>query len=605
MTIAPLPPRDLVPTRERLRGVVQSVGRRPDDIARRPAESALVFGLFTLAYTVIGYWLVVDMHVVGFETLDRFNRAVMISHNEPPKLSSIGFDYPPLAVILIAPLGIITALSSSLVVVPLASSVFAGVTMTFLNTMMRRAQVIGPMRVAILVGIGANPLVVMYAATGTRSFMTMAFVIAAIGALFAWYVTADIRFVMISGLAFSIAALTGYGSLIWFAVSLVMVIAILARLGADGTEIEGTSVGFASPTAYAIALWSAFNFLLLGNPIKWLTDSSDSASSGGLGDYSVGEIVGGTLDLLVHGAPLALGVLPALFIVGLAGRNTFALWLGVMLLVAVMTPAAAVLLRLTDSPMVMSNAVPILLLSVVGALWLVRSSVEQGPAVAVALVLALLASIPWTFTSMESFQRQGIERAFHDAVATGESQEGAITVDGTVVGYDHERDMADFITAHVRDQDAVLTDNAATYAVMLLTGRPDLFFDRVDQSDGPWGEVARDPGGEVQYLLLSTETQRDLLSQLYPAASSGNDPVLSVVHGNDRYTLVSVPASYRYGALLDSADDLDGDGVLDSEELDANSPTTPLGPLGPRAPIGGWRGQTGEAPTTTSFGESS
>jgi len=602
MSIAPLPPREIVPTRERLRGVVQSVGRRPHDITRRPAESALVFGLFTLAYTVIGYWLVVDMHVVGFETLDRFNRAVMISHNEPPKLSSIGFDYPPLAVILIAPLGIVTALSSSLVVVPLASSVFAGATMTFLNTMMRRAQVIGPMRAAILVALGANPLVVMYAATGARSFVTMSFVIAAIGALFAWYVTADIRFVMISGLAFSVAALTGYGSLVWFGVSLVMVMSILARLGADGTEIEGTSVGFASPTAYAIALWSAFNFLLLGNPVTWLTDSSDSASSGGLGAYSVGEIARGTLDLLVHGAPLALVVLPALLIVGLAGRNTFALWLGVMLLLAVVTPGAAVLLRLTDSPMVMSNAVPILLLSVVGALWLARSSVEQGPAVAVALVLGLLASIPWTFTSMETFQRQGIERAFHDAVATGESQEGATTLDGTVVGYDKERDMADFITAHVRDQDAVLTDNAATYAVMLLTGRPDLFFDRVDQSDGPWGEVARDPGGEVQYLLLSTEIQRDLLSQLYPAASSGNDPVLSVVHGNDRYTLVSVPASYRYGALLDSADDLDGDGVLDSEEIDA---TRPAVPVGPSAPIGGWRGQTGEAPTTTSFGESS
>ncbi len=75
MSIAPLPQREIVPTRDRLRGVVQSVGRRPDDIDPSPAESALVFGLFTLAYTVVGYWLVVDMHVVGFETLDRFNRA--------------------------------------------------------------------------------------------------------------------------------------------------------------------------------------------------------------------------------------------------------------------------------------------------------------------------------------------------------------------------------------------------------------------------------------------------------------------------------------------------------------------------------------------------
>ena len=97
----------------------------------------------------------------------------------------------------------------------------------------------------VLATLGLNPLVVMYASIGARSFLWLAFVIAALGALFAWYVTADIRFVMIAGLAFAVAALTGYGSLLFFLLSLVMVAAILARLGADGTEI---AVGYG--TAY-------------------------------------------------------------------------------------------------------------------------------------------------------------------------------------------------------------------------------------------------------------------------------------------------------------------------------------------------------------------
>ena len=50
------------------------------------------------------------MHVVGFETLDRLNRALMVWHNDPSKLSAIGFDYPPLATLLITPLAVVRGL---------------------------------------------------------------------------------------------------------------------------------------------------------------------------------------------------------------------------------------------------------------------------------------------------------------------------------------------------------------------------------------------------------------------------------------------------------------------------------------------------------------
>ncbi|HYF73384.1 MAG TPA: hypothetical protein VD864_11225, partial [Nocardioides sp.] len=103
----------VVHTKDRLSGVVQLVGRRPNDVERRWWESALVFAFFTVAYTWFGYWVVVDLHVVGFETLDRLNRALMVWHNDPAKLSAIGFDYPPLATLLIAPLAIFRGLVTS------------------------------------------------------------------------------------------------------------------------------------------------------------------------------------------------------------------------------------------------------------------------------------------------------------------------------------------------------------------------------------------------------------------------------------------------------------------------------------------------------------
>ncbi|MFB9312859.1 hypothetical protein [Nocardioides plantarum] len=582
----------IVSNRERLSGVVQAVGKRPADIQRRWWESAAIFAVFTVLYSVIGYWLVVEKHVVGFETLDRWTRALMIWRNEPPKLSSVGFDYAPLSVLLLAPFAFVPVLTKSLIIIPVVSAVFAGSTMVVLNTMLRRAQVLLPVRLMVLAALGLNPLVVMYASIGARSFLWLAFVVAALGALFAWYVTADIRFVMIAGLAFAVASLTGYGSLVFFLISLVMVAAILARLGADGTEIEGTTVGFASPTVYVIALWSLFNLILLFKPLNWLTASSDTAASGGLADFSLLDILRGTLDLVLYGAPLAIVVLPALLVAGVARRNGFALWLGLMLLVSIVAPGLAVLVRVTDSPMLMNNALPILLVSVIGAIWLARSAVQGATVVAGVLAAALLLSIPWTFAAMDDFQQQGVERAFHDAVLTGDSQEGARTVDGSVVGYDNERAMADYILDHADSPDSILTDNASTYAVILMTGKPSIFFDRVDESDGPWNRAAKDPAGHADYMLLSTSTATDLLSRLYPAAAARDDTLLKEVYGNARYTLVAVPDGYTFGAVAPKGETSSGDGDgAEQGETDAPAPD----PGG----VGGVVGEPGSTGTAT------
>ncbi|WP_157519866.1 hypothetical protein [Nocardioides dokdonensis] len=547
----PSPPTAASPLhRQRLTRVVQAVGRRPADVPRRPWESLLVFVLFTAAYTWFGYWLVVQQHVVGFETLDRLNRALMIWHNDPAKLSALGFDYPPLATLLVSPLTIVPALARSLVIVPLASALFAAFTMVVLNTMLRRAGVVAALRVPVLVALGANPLLALYAAGGARHIIWLCFVVTALGALFAWYVTADVRFVMIAGLAYSVAALAGYSSLLWFLVSAVLVGAVLARMGADGTEVEGTTIGFAAPTVYVIALWTVFNLVLLGNPISWITSASD-ASTALTETFTFVELARRTGELVLFGAPIAIVVLPALLFAGLARANTFALWLGVLLAVAVLSPGFAVVLGLSDSPMAMRNALPVLLLATVGAIWLARSSGSSATLVSALLVVGLLLSVPWTFQAMKTYRYQSLESTFAAALSTGQSQEGARTLDDQVVGVVDEQAMAAFLRDNVERPGSILTDNAQTYAVMLFTGQPDLFFDRVDESDGPWQEAAADPVEHVDYLLLSTGGG-DLLSERYPEAARGEDPVLNAVYRTERYTLVSVPPGFRPAAPADT-----------------------------------------------------
>jgi hypothetical protein len=548
VTTAPVTP-VIVSSKERRSQVVQAVGRRPEDVERRWWESLLVFALFTAAYAWFGYWLVVEKHVVGFETLDRLNRAVMIWHNQPPKLSAIGFDYPPLTTLAVAPLALFRGLASSLTIVPLASAVYGALTMVALNTLMRRASIVAPLRVAVLVALGLNPLVVLYAASGARHFIWISLLVIAVGALCAWFMTADVRFVMISGLAFSLAALAGYSSLLWFALAAMMIGGILARLGADGTEVEGTVVGFAAPTVYVVALWTAFNLLILRDPFNWITQSSDAPGTGNIQQFDVAELATATGELVLYAAPLAIVVLPALIFSGFSRSNPMALWLGVLLLASILSPPVAVLLNLTDDPMLMRNGLPILVLSVIGAIWLARTSDSGNALVAGGLVVALLASIPWTFNAMKTYEYQNLESVFANAVSTRDSQEGATTLDGDgKVGIVSEQAMAAYIRRNIDDENSILTDNAQTYAVMLMTGRPDLFFDRVDKSDGPWQQAAKDPAEHVDYMLLSVDTTDDLLSRLYVEAADGSDALLPVAFRTERYVLVNVPTGYNRGS---------------------------------------------------------
>ena len=545
---------DVASMRQRLSGIVQLVHQRPQDIAKRRWESALVFVATTGAYTWFGYWLVVQMHVVGFEPLDRLNRALMIWHNDPAKLSALGFDYPPLATLLVSPLAIFPSVASTLAVVPVASAVFAGLMMMSLNTLARRCLIAAPLRYAALIAFALNPLVALYASTGARQFVWIAFVVMAMGAVVAWFVTADVRFVMLSGLAYSVAALAGYTSILWFVLTAFMIGAILARLGARGPEVEGTAVGFSAPTVYVIALWTVFNLILLTKPFEWVTAARDAGGSGP-GSFSGVELLQDTWWLVLYAAPIAIVALPALIFVGAARNNPLAMWLGLLLAAAIVAPAGSVILGLSDSPMQMRNALPILVFAVIGGLWLARSADGSNIIVSAVLIVLLVASIPWTFHWMKDYRYQNLEAPFAAAISTRESQEGTTTLTGAPVGIADEQAMADYITDNISEDNSILTDNSQTYAVMLFTGQPRLFFDRVDQSDGPWLATARDPADVVDYMLLSTDASQDLLSQMYPGAANGTDPRLLVVFSTDRYVLVGVPSTFAPATSSDDTND--------------------------------------------------
>jgi hypothetical protein len=87
---------------------------------------------------------------------------------------------------------------------------------------------------------------------------------------------------------------------------------------------------------------------------------------------------------------------------------------------------------------------------------------------------------------------------------------------------------------------SVLTDNSQTYAVITLTGRPNVFIDRSQRGDGPWRRLLSHPFGRVRYMLIAQQAPSDLIRTQYPAAARGADPALTPIFTTPRYTLVRV-----------------------------------------------------------------
>ncbi len=92
---------------------------------------------------------------------------------------------------------------------------------------------------------------------------------------------------------------------------------------------------------------------------------------------------------------------------------------------------------------------------------------------------------------MSTYTYQYEENVFLRALATGEDQEGNSGIGGYPIGIADERQMADYINDELPDDDVILTDDAQSLGVMVLTGHPDRFFDRIDRGDAYWNAVAR------------------------------------------------------------------------------------------------------------------
>jgi hypothetical protein len=516
----------------------------------RSVESLLLLLLFAGGYALLGAQVVTVDHVVVFEGLDRLTRAYMVWHNSPPKLAAVGFTYPPVTSLIFLPLALFKPIATSLLALPLTSAIFAGATIAVLNRTLEMCELSALLRYPLLVLFGLNPEFVFYACNGMPDAAYLFLLAGGLYCLIRWYMYEESLYLIGAGVTFAFCMLARYEFIIWAVAASLLIGATLVRREATRARIEGSVITYMAPVVYGLALWTLFNGVIVGRPFEWLTNGSsttlaiDSDQVAHHGSVGLAEVAHRLLELTLGVAPLALIAIPVLLYVFLRESDVMSLALAGFLALGLAIVGADALINNDLGILLLENGLPLALTAVFAAAWLFRSQVPARVAIWVTTLAILAAGIPLAWSAMQHYPYQNLEQAFVRAVKTGKSQEGASSIGGFTVGIEPERQMAAYIDRVVgHERHAILTDNAQTYGVIMLSGRPQDFDNRVNQGDGPWYAVRENPYGKVGYMLIAYHTPGDLIRQRYPEAAAGGNPNLTPVFHTSRYVLLRVARS--------------------------------------------------------------
>lgn len=578
-------------------------------------ESGLIFLFFAVVYGVVGYFMLTEGRIVNFVSLDHVNEAYMVWWNDPPRLAALGLDAATFGSVAYMPMSVVKPVATSLVALPVVTAVAAGILMASLNNLLRVCGINLAFRLVLLVLFGLNPMLVYYAGNGDPAILGLVMLAIAITGMIAWQVTDQTRHLAAAGLAMGLASMVDYGYLL-VAVGFVIAFMIIGAVNKDDQgKMRAALLLFLTPVTYALLFWCLMNWVLLGNPFEWVSAQNGVIqvnTSGALQAVgtSFGDSLGDLFTVTLGVAPLALVAGILLIVVGILRKDAVSWGLLFVGLAVAAAPVLRAVLADQADLLSLSYGLPLAVFAFGAVAAMGRASDGWSAGAAVILGIGLIAAIPLSWNAMDDYRYQNQEQAFTRWVDTRESQEGNTSLAGYQNGIDPELSMADYINNEIpQAKRSILVDQNFSYGVMITSGRPQNFFDRVDEGEDNWQSAIDNPWGwnddpdhdtDVRYMLITTSRAGDQISKKWPTAVEGGEAGLTPIFRTDRYVLVEVSET------APSEGDRQDDSAGPQTSPNPVTPNAPINPNGPSltTPSGPPVDTTPTSPTTPSTTES-
>lgn len=514
-------------------------------------EPVLIWAVAFSAYFALGTWLTLHAEVIVGDAQSRLLHAYYVVHNDPGKLTAIGFYWPPLQTLVLIPFAVVRALGTSLLALPLVTAIFGGLLLVVIDRAFVWAGVATKARLALVAAFGLNPMILFYASNGMAEMPYLFLLTLGLFLFVRWEQRPHWADMPLIGIVFALGVLSRYEVGFWLPVVALAVILTQARRGARNAAMESAMTTLLVPFAYALLLWSFLTWAILGNPIAWLTTLIPPAVPGQVA--STVQSTAGLHRVLVEQFglfPLTFLLVPLVVVVAVRRQS----WVGFGVAAALLVQFVSELLILagTHSPTYLElrynmRGIPVAMIALA---WVVaNASPRSRTPLAVCAVVAMVLTYPITAATMRASEL-GQDGNFVDAVLYGQKSPGRGVTR-------QERELGDYIRTHIRGKNAILADDAITFGVILYDGSPSRYFDRIDFGDERWqqvrDEILRTGQGvdSVRYLLVSrAPSLPDKLASARPylGAAAGLPPWLTPVRVLPDFALYRVPAPGRTGS---------------------------------------------------------
>lgn len=524
--------------------VAEAVEQKRVRSVPRWLEPVLIWVVAFGAYFALGIWLTVHFEIIVGDAQARLLHAYYVVHNDPGKLTAIGFYWPPLQTLILIPFAVVRALGTSLLALPLVTAIFGGLLLVVVDRAFVWAGVATKARLALVVAFGLNPMVVFYASNGMAELPYLFLLTLALFLFVRWEQRPHWADMPLIGTVFALGVLSRYEVGFWLPVVALAVILTQARRGARNAAMESSMTTLLVPFAYALLLWSFLTWAILGNPIAWLTTLIPPAVPGQAAQTV--QSTAGLRRVFVEQFglfPLTFLLVPLLVAAAVRRQS----WVGFGVAAALLVQFVSELLILagTRSPTYLElrynmRGIPVAMIALA---WLVAgTSPRSRTPLAVCAVVAMVLTYPITAATMHASEL-GQDGNFVDALVFGQKSPGRGVTR-------QEKELAQYIRARIPGKNVILADDAITFGVILYDGSPTRYFDRIDFGDERWlqvrDEVLRTGQGvdSVRYLLVSrAPALPDKLAAARPylGAAKGLPAWLTPIRVTPDFALYRVP----------------------------------------------------------------
>lgn len=257
---------------------------------RSRTEALLSGGGALLAYAAMAWYLTLHLHIQYIDTLARVSEAYFVAFSRDPHLAALGFVWPPLPSLLVLPLLFLHWWIPALTWYGFAGNIescFTGaLAVYFVNSILQSLSIPRPWRILATIAFALNPMITLYGANGLSEMFLIALVLGAIHYALEFLRTRSVAPLAVAGALLGISMFVRYES-VPFALTLGVGLAIgLWMEGADRKLIEGATLVFFAPIAFAGSLWMYVNWLIMGSPTYFAHSNYSNAAQVGAGFYN-------------------------------------------------------------------------------------------------------------------------------------------------------------------------------------------------------------------------------------------------------------------------------------------------------------------------------